>query len=229
MPGARRAFSRHMTEPIKVDIWSDVACPWCFIGKRKFEAAAEQFDGEVEVEFHSYELAPDTPVDYPGTHRDYLVSRGFPAEQIGAMDARVSAIAESVGLHYDFDANHPTRTLKAHELLHFAKAHGAQAAMKERLMQAYFERGEHVGRVEDLARMAGEVGLDEDAARRALESGEFAAAVQEDIRAAREIGVNGVPFFVFDMRYGVSGAQETATFLDVLNSVRAEKAVGPVD
>ena len=202
------AFSGVMSEPIKVDIWSDIACPWCFIGKRRFEAAAAEFDGEIEVEFHSYELAPDTPVDYPGTHRDYLESRGFPADQIGEMDARVTAIAQSLGLHYDYESNHPTRTLKAHELLHFAKAHGKQVEMKERLMQAYFERGEHVGRVADLVRMAGEIGLDEVAARAALESDEFATAVQEDISTARDIGVRGVPFFVFDMKYGVSGAQE---------------------
>lgn len=216
-----------MSEPIKVDIWSDVACPWCFIGKRKFEAAVAAFDGDVEVEYHSYELAPDTPVDYPGTHRDYLVSRGFPPEQIGAMDARVGAIAESVGLHYDFEANHPTRTLKAHELLHFAKARGRQSEMKERLMQAYFERGEHVGRIDDLVRMAGEVGLDEVEARAALESGAFADAVQEDIAAAREIGVQGVPFFVIDWKYGVSGAQETATFLEVLGNVKQERENAP--
>ena len=91
-------------------------------------------------------------------------------------------------------------------------------------MQAYFERGEHVGRIDDLVRMAGELGFDEDTARAALESGEFAAAVQEDISAARDIGVRGVPFFVFDMKVGVSGAQETATFLEVLNNVQAERA-----
>lgn len=216
------AFSKQ--PPIKVDIWSDVACPWCFIGKRKFEAAAAEFPGEVEVEYHSFELAPDTPENYPGTHADYLVSRGFPADQIAAMDARVSGVAASVGLAYDFEHNHPTRTLKAHELLHFAKAHGRQAAMKERLMQAYFERGEHVGRIDDLVGFAVEVGLDGGAARAALESGEFAQAVQDDIAQARAYGINGVPFFVIDGRYGVSGAQETEVLLEVLNNVKSENA-----
>jgi len=211
--------------PIKVDIWSDVACPWCFIGKRKFEAAADAFDGQVVVEYHSFELAPDTPEDYPGTHADYLVSRGFPADQIEAMDARVSGIAASVGLAYDYERNHPTRTLKAHELLHFAKAHGKQVEMKERLMQAYFERGEHVGRIDDLVGFAVEVGLDGAAARAALESGEYAEDVQADIAQARAYGINGVPFFVIDGRYGVSGAQETATLLEVLNNVKTENAV----
>jgi predicted DsbA family dithiol-disulfide isomerase len=214
-----------MSEPIKVDIWSDVACPWCFIGKRRFEAAVAEFDGEVEVEYHSYELAPDTPEDYAGSHQDYLVSRGFPADQVGAMDARVSGIASSLGLNYDYEHNHPTRTLRAHELIHFAKAHGRQVEMKERLMQAYFERGEHVGRVDELVRMAGEIGLDEAEAWAALESHEYAGAVQEDITAAREIGVTGVPFYVVDWKYGVSGAQETSTFLEVLGNVRTEREV----
>jgi len=216
-----------VSEPIKVDIWSDVACPWCYIGKRRFEQAVDAFDGEVEVVYHSYELAPDTPEDFPGTHEDFLVSRGFPADQIAAMDARVTAIAESVGLRYDYAANRPTRTLKAHELLHFAKAHGRQAVTKERLLQAYFERGEHIGRIDELVRMAGEVGLDERAAREALETGAYAAAVQEDIAVARDIGVRGVPFFVFDMRVGVSGAQEPETFLQVLRDVRSEDAGRP--
>lgn len=214
-----------MSEPIKVDIWSDVACPWCFIGKRRFEAAVTQFDGDVEIEYHAYELSPDTPEDYDGSHHDYLTSRGFPAHQVEEMDARVSGIAASVGLHYDFEHNHPTRTLLAHELIHFAKARGRQADMKERLMQAYFERGEHVGRLQELVRMAGEIGLDEVDARAALESHTYAAAVQEDIDAAREIGVTGVPFFVVDWKYGISGAQETATFLEVLGNVRTEREV----
>jgi len=210
--------------PVKVDIWSDVACPWCFIGKRRFEAAVAAFDGEVEVEFHSYLLAPDTPEDYPGTHEDYLVSRGFPREQIAAMDARVGGIAESVGLHYDMASNHPTSTVKAHQLIHYAKAHGRQAEMKERLMAAYFERGEHVGRVDELVRMAEEVGLDGAEARAALETERYLPAVQADFRQAAAYGINGVPFYVVQGKYGVSGAQPTELFLDVLHTVQAELA-----
>lgn len=213
-----------MTEPIKVDIWSDVACPWCFIGKRRFEAAVAQFDGEVEVEFHAFELSPDTPEDYQGTHAEYLASRGFPRDQIAAMDERIGSIAESVGLHYDFEHNHPTRTLKAHELIAFAKTQGLQAEMKERLMAAYFERGEHVGDIDELVRMAGEVGLDERGARAALETGVYAGNVQDDIAQARAYGIQGVPFFVIDEKYGVSGAQETQTFVDVLTDVASQRA-----
>jgi len=209
---------------IKVDIWSDVACPWCYIGKRRFEAALGDFDGEVEVEYHSYELAPDTPEDFEGTHKDYLVSRGFPAEQIDAMDARIIAIGQTLGLDYDYEANKPTRTLLAHELIHYAKARGRQAEMKERLMAAYFERGEHVGRVEDLVAIAEELGFDGADVRRSLESHEYAGDVQIDIAGAQSIGVRGVPFFVFDRKYAVSGAQESGTFLDVLNAVSQERA-----
>ncbi len=216
------AFTKR--EPIKVDIWSDVACPWCFIGKRRFEAAAEQFDGPVEVEFHSFLLAPDTPEDYPGTHEDYLAGRGFPREQIAMMDARVGGIAESVGLHYDMANNHPTSTVKAHQLIHFAKAHGKQAEMKERLLEAYFERGEHVGRIDDLVGFAAELGLDPDEAREALETERYLPDVEADFAQAAAYGINGVPFYVVDGKYGVSGAQETATFLEVLNNVKAEHA-----
>jgi len=208
-----------MAEPIKVDIWSDVACPWCYIGKRRFESAVAEFPGEVEVEYHSFELSPDMPEDFEGDHEEYLRSKGFPPEQLGAMLERVTQVAESVGLHYDYAANQPTNTLRAHELLHFAKAHGRQAEMKERLMSAYFVRGEHVGRIDELVRMAEELGLDGAAAREALVSRRYAAAVEADIRQAAAYGIRGVPFFVIDGRYGVSGAQESAVLLGVLSDV----------
>ena len=207
---------------VKVDIWSDVACPWCFIGKRRFEAAAEAFDGDVEVEYHAYELAPDAPEEFEGTHEDYLVGRGFPREQIDAMDARVASLAEGVGLHYDYARNRPTRTRLAHELIRLAKEHGRQAEMKDRLMSAYFERGEHVGRIDELVRIAEELGLDPAEARAALESGRYRADVEQDIAQAAAYGIRGVPFFVLDGKYGVSGAQETATFLQALRDVATD-------
>ena len=209
---------------VKVDVWSDVACPWCYIGKRRFEAAAAAFEGEVEIEYHAYELAPDAPEEFEGSHEDYLVGRGFPREQIDAMDTRVASLAEGVGLHYDYARNRPTRTLRAHELIRFAKEHGKQAEMKDRLMSAYFERGEHVGRIEELARIAGELGLDPDDARAALESGRYRQEVEQDIAQAAAYGIRGVPFFVLDGKYGVSGAQETVTFLQVLRDVSAESS-----
>jgi predicted DsbA family dithiol-disulfide isomerase len=213
-----------VTEAIKVDIWSDVQCPWCYIGKRKFEAGAEQFGGDVEIEYHSFELAPDTPVDFEGTPIDYLSQRkGIPVDQVEQMLARVTGIAAAVGLAYDYEHVHQTNTVKAHELIHYAKSKGRQLDMKERLLKAYFINGEHVGRIEDLADIAAEIGLDRDDVVRALESNEFLADVKADVALAGEYGIQGVPFFVIDGKYGVSGAQEAETFANVLSQVRSER------
>lgn len=208
---------------MKVDIWSDVQCPWCFIGKRKFEAAVAAFGQPVEVEFHSYLLNPEALVDYPGTTADYLSEKmGVSVEKVASMHERVTEIAASVGLKYDFANQIQTNTNKAHELLHWAKKFGKQVQLKERLMAAHFEEGLHVGRPEVLAQLAAEVGLDRAEALAVLESGEFSKAVKNDIAQASAYGITGVPFFVIDGKFGLSGAQETATFLEVLNKAAAE-------
>ncbi|GAB3407726.1 DsbA family oxidoreductase [Schumannella luteola] len=216
--------------PIKVDIWSDVQCPWCYIGKRRFETAAEAFGGDVEVEYHSFELAPDTPVDYEGTPVDYLSDRkGVSREQAGQMIQRVTGIAESVGLEYHYDDIHQTNTVLAHELLHWAKAQGRQLDLKERLLKAYFVDGRHVGRAEELADLAAEIGLDRDEALAALTDHRHLADVKADVAQAAAYGINGVPFFVIDGKYGVSGAQESATFQQVLETIAAERTASPAD
>ena len=135
----------------------------------------------------------------------------------------VTGVAANAGLDYDFDALQHTKTLKAHELLHFAKEQGLQLELSERLFRAYFTEGRHVGRVDELVELAAEVGLDADAARDALESGRFAAAVQADIAQAGAYGINGVPFFVIDGKYGVSGAQPAEVFSQVLTQVAGER------
>tara|TARA_R110000868_G_scaffold405206_1_gene684311 strand:- start:42819 stop:43472 length:654 start_codon:yes stop_codon:yes gene_type:complete len=213
-----------VSNSIKVDIWSDVQCPWCYIGKRKFEAAAAAFDGEVEVEYHSFELAPDTPVDYDGTPAQYLAERkGLPMPQVEQMIQRVTDIAASVGLEYHYEHVHQTNTIKAHELLHLAKEHGRQAEMKEGLLKAYFVDGGHVGRIPDLADLAADLGFDRDEVVDALESERYLPAVKADVAQADAYGISGVPFFVFEERYGVSGAQDTTVFADVLRQLSAEK------
>ncbi|MEO6943947.1 MAG: DsbA family oxidoreductase [Lacisediminihabitans sp.] len=213
-----------MSESIKVDIWSDVQCPWCYIGKRKFEKGAAQFGGDVDVEYHSYELAPDTPVDFDGTPIDYLSQRkGMPIAQVEQMLERVTGIAASVGLDYHYEDVHQTNTVKAHELIHYAKARGRQLDMKERLLKAYFVDGRHVGRIGDLADLAAEIGLDRDDVVRSLEANEYLADVKADVAQASEYGIQGVPFFVIDGKYGISGAQEAETFAKVLAQVRDEK------
>jgi len=213
-----------VSETIKVDIWSDVQCPWCYIGKRKFEAGAALFEGDVEVEYHSFELAPDTPVDFAGSPVDYLSERkGIPVAQVTEMLARVTGIAESVGLHYDYDSVHQTNTVISHELLHYAKAHGRQLDMKERLLKAYFVDGRHVGRIEDLADLAAEIGLDRADVVRALTAHEYLADVKADVAQANAYGIQGVPFFVIDGKYGISGAQDPEAFAGALRQAQADQ------
>jgi predicted DsbA family dithiol-disulfide isomerase len=211
--------------PVKVDIWSDVQCPWCYIGKRKFEAGAAEFGGSVDVEYHSFELSPDTPVDFDGTPSDYLSQKkGMTPGQVAEMLERVTGIAESVGLHYDYDSVHQTNTVIAHELLHYAKAHDRQLDMKERLLKAYFVEGLHIGRIEDLADLAAEIGLDRADVVRALTANEFLADVKADVALANEYGIQGVPFFVIEGKYGISGAQDPATFTQALNQILTERS-----
>jgi len=213
-----------VSEPIKVDIWSDVQCPWCYIGKRKFEDGAAQFGGDVEVEYHSFELAPDTPVDFDGSPKDFLSQRkGIAPDQVDMMLDRVTSIAKSVGLDYDYDHVHQTNTIKAHELLHFAKSKGVQLEMKEALLKAYFIDGGHVGRVADLAVIAASIGLDHDEVVEALEAQTYLADVKADVAQAQAYGIQGVPFFVIDGKYGISGAQEAAAFAGALEQARSER------
>jgi predicted DsbA family dithiol-disulfide isomerase len=214
-----------VTDAVKVDIWSDVACPWCYIGKRKFEEGARRAGVPVEVEYHSFELSPDTPVDFAGSTTDYLAERkGLGVDQVAAMLQHVTGIAATVGLHYDFDRVVHTNTVLAHELLHAAKAQGRQLETAEALFRAYFEQGRHIGRVDTLVEVAREVGLDADAVRTALESHEYLGGVHADQAQAVAYGINGVPFFVIDGRYGVSGAQDPDVFAGALTQVAAERA-----
>lgn len=219
-----------MTDAIKIDVWSDIACPWCYIGKRNLEkglaATADDDDApRVEVTFHSYELSPDTPVDFAGDEIDFLAGhKGMPREQVVEMLDRVTGIAADAGLAYRFDLLQHTNTVKAHELLHFAKTQGMQAQMAERLMAAYFTEGRHVGRIDDLVDLAAEAGLDGEEARAALESGRHVDDVRADQQQAAAYGIQGVPFFVIDGRYGVSGAQPADAFAQIARQVWAERA-----
>ncbi len=213
-----------METPIDVHVWFDIACPWCFIGKRRFEQAVRLFDGEVRVEYHSYELAPDTPVDFEGNEIDFLAGRKhMPRGQVQAMLGEMTELAASEGLHYDFSAVHHTKTLLAHQLVHHAKAQGKQVEMVERLLQAYFEQGRHVGRIDELVALAGEVGLDPVETRQVLADGVYAPAVQADLDAARQMGIDGVPFYAIDGRYAVSGAQNPDVFLRALTRADEER------
>ncbi|GAB3599004.1 DsbA family oxidoreductase [Microbacterium tumbae] len=218
-----------MSEPISIDIWSDIACPWCYIGKRNLEKGLEAVAGdddvpEVVVTFHSFELSPDTPVDFHGDEVDFLSGhKGMPREQVQQMLDRVTGVASEAGLEYRFDLLQHTNTVKAHELLHHAKAKGLQHEMEERLMSGYFTEGKHIGRIDDLVQLAVEVGLDAEEARAALESERFLPAVRQDQAQAQAYGIQGVPFFVIDGQYGISGAQPPATFESVLRDLWAKR------
>lgn len=205
---------------VDVQIWSDVACPWCYVGKRRFEQAVERFrseGGEVAVTYRSFELSPETPVDFEGDEVDFLAHhKGMARDQVVSMLAQMTALAADEGLDYDFGALQHTNTVLAHQLLHLARAHGLQESMKERLLAAYFVEGRHVGRVDDLADLAAEVGLDRSEVAAALGSDRFLDDVRADQQRATELGIRGVPFFVLDDRLGVSGAQDPDTFLGAL-------------
>jgi predicted DsbA family dithiol-disulfide isomerase len=218
-----------MSAAIIVDVWSDVVCPWCFIGKRRLERGVELYREQggtldVEVTYHSFLLAPDTPPDFDGSVAEFLARhKGLPAGQVRQMLDQVTQIAAQEGLTYDFDAAQHTTTLTAHELIHHAAAHGKQDAMVEGLFRAYFEHGRHIGRADDLVALAVEVGLDEAEVRAVLEDRRYADAVEQDFAQARAYGISGVPFFVVDGRYGVSGAQDAAVFAQALRQVTSER------
>lgn len=223
-----------MTDAIKIDVWSDIACPWCYIGKRNLEAGLAEASGDddapaVEVTFHSFELSPDTPVDFEGSEADYLAAhKGVSASQVGQMLDRVTGVAAAAGLAYRFDLLRHTNTVKAHELLHFAKDNDLQAQTAERLMSAYFTEGRHLGREDELVALAADVGLDPDAAREALQSGRYLPAVRADQAQAAAYGITGVPFFVIDGKYGVSGAQPAEAFAQIVRQVWAERGESAV-
>lgn len=224
-----------MSEPIKIDVWSDIACPWCYIGKRNLEkglaaTAGDDDAPQVEVEFHSFELSPDTPVDFEGNEVDYLsLHKGISREQAQQMMDRVTGVAAEAGLGYRFDLLHHTNTVKAHELLHFAKAQGRQLDVAERLMSAYFIEGRHLGHIDELVAVAEEAGLDAAEARSALESHRYLSDVRADQQQAAEYGINGVPFFVLDGKYGVSGAQPPEAFAQITRQLWAERGEAPSD
>jgi predicted DsbA family dithiol-disulfide isomerase len=218
-----------MSESIKVDVWSDVACPWCYIGKRKLENAISAFSAEgsqtpIQVEYHSFLLNPDMPIDYEGSQTDYLAEhKGMPRDQVISMTERLVGIAASVGLKYDMEHMHMTNTVLAHQLLQYAKTQGKQVEMKERIMSAHFVEALHVGRIDVLAQLAAEVGLDRAEVMRVLESGEYLQAFEADIEQARAYGISGVPFFVIDGKYGISGAQNPETFVGAFNQILEER------
>jgi predicted DsbA family dithiol-disulfide isomerase len=197
------------------------------VGKRRLEDALARFDhaGDVEVVWRAFELNPSAPAAYHGDNVDRLAKKyGVPREQAAAMNDRVTRIADDEGLSFRLDIARPGNTFDAHRLLHLAAERGVQGALKEELLAAYQTRGEAIGDHEVLVRAAVAVGLDEAEAQSVLSSARYADEVRADERAAEEIGVTGVPFFVFDGRYAVSGAQPSDVLVQLLERTWSERA-----
>jgi len=217
---------------LQIDIWSDIACPWCLIGKRRFDRALAAFPhrDQVSVTYRSFQLDPSLPESWDGTETDYLAQvKGLDPAQVRQMLAQVTSVAAEEGLHYDFDALVVANSLKAHRLLHAARRAdegGTGAAvtvrLKEALLTGHFERGLDIGDDDSLVALAVDAGLPGAAAREALSDPALERAVQEDLAAARRLGIQGVPFYVLDGRYGISGAQPTEAFAQALAQVWAE-------
>jgi predicted DsbA family dithiol-disulfide isomerase len=195
---------------VKVEIWSDVVCPWCYVGKRHFEEALSRFPhrDEVVVEWKSFELDPNSPPVVDMTMSQILQRKyGMSEAQADEANAKMTALAAGVGLEYHLDRVQAGNTFDAHRLIHLAAAHDLGDAMKERLLAAYFTEGQAIGDRAVLVALAVEVGLDRAEAERVLAGDQFASEVRNDEARAVALGASGVPFFVIDEAYGVSGAQ----------------------
>jgi predicted DsbA family dithiol-disulfide isomerase len=204
---------------VDVEIWSDIACPWCYIGKRRFEAALGQFEhrDDVRVTWRSFELDPSAPREREGDRATRLAAKyGLTVERAREMEQHLTDMAAGEGLDFRFDIARSGATFDAHRLVHLAQEHGLQDPMKERLLRAYFTEGELVGDHETLVRLGVEVGLEEDEVRHTLASDRYAEQVREDERMAAEFGISAVPTFVVDRSLGASGAQPPEALLELL-------------
>lgn len=204
---------------MKVEIFSDIACPWCYIGKRRFEEALAAFEhkDDVEITWRSYQLDPSLPEHYDGSELDYLASsKGMPRGQVAVMFEQVKAQAASVGLQYDFDDLVVANSFTAHRFIHLAKQHGKADEAEELLFSGHFEHGKDIGSSDYLTELGAQLELPENQVAELFTSDVFADDVRSDITEARSIGVSGVPFFVFERTYGLSGAQPSETFTKVL-------------
>jgi predicted DsbA family dithiol-disulfide isomerase len=210
---------------MRVEIWSDVVCPWCYIGKRRFERALERFDGaaDVDVEWRSFQLDPTRPTGVREPLDVSLAAKlGGTVEQARAMNARVAGLAAVEGLEYHFETYMVVNTFDAHRVTHVAKSLGLGPQAHEGLLRAQLVEGEVLDDPTTLARLGAEIGVPDIETRRVLATDAFAADVRADVREAQALGATGVPFFVFDRRYGVVGAQESDVFLRALEAARDE-------
>lgn len=215
---------------MKIEVWSDFVCPFCYIGKRRLEHALEQFShrDEIALEYKSYELDPKAVSD-PGKsiHEIMAQKMGSTVEKAKSMNDNLAQQAAEVGLTYHFDSMEHTNTLDAHRVAKYAAKQDKGKEMTERLLKAYFTDSEHIGDPDTLKKLAEEIGLDGSAVNTLLQTDDYRAQVRADEEEAKQIGVEGVPFFVFAEKYAVSGAQSTAAFTEVLEKVWQEQQAKP--
>jgi predicted DsbA family dithiol-disulfide isomerase len=210
---------------VKVEVWSDVVCPWCYVGKRRLESAVAQFGEPVELEFKSFELDPAAPRVREGSNAERLRAKyGWSEEELDAMQTRIKGIGAGEGIDLRVEDTRSGNSFDAHRLLHLAKERGLQSELKERLMRAYFTEAEPIGEPEVLARLAVEVGLDADEVAEVLAGDRYADAVWADEQLAAQLGISGVPFFVVGGRYAISGAQPAELILQALETASREEA-----
>lgn len=211
---------------MKVEIWSDYQCPFCYIGKRRFEDALNQFENkaQVEVEFRSFELNPEAERHINMSQNEMLAKKyGMSQAQVEANSQNLTQQAAELGLDYHLDKVVLTNSFDAHRLMHLAESKGKGQEMNERLFKAYFTEGKHIGDHATLASLAEEVGLEKQEVESMLVGTAFTAEVRGDEQEGSVLGITGVPFFVINRKYGISGAQPAEAFLDMLKKVWAEE------
>ncbi len=217
---------------MKIEVWSDYVCPFCYIGKRRLEMALEKFahKDEVEILFNSYELDPNTPREISQSIHEIIAGKyGVSVDEAKRMNEGIRQQAAEVGLTFNFDTMIPANTFDAHRLTHFAKTQNKDKELTEKLLHAYFTESKHLGDHKILADIAAEAGIDRNEALTFLADEEaLADEVRRDEQTAQQMGVRGVPFFVINQKYGISGAQPTETFLSALEKVWQEEQSGTV-
>jgi predicted DsbA family dithiol-disulfide isomerase len=217
---------------MKIDVWADVMCPWCYMGKRRLEEAVRSFTDashtehrRIEVEFHSFELAPELP---PGQTQSVLnfnvANRGMSPDQAATLLQEVTERGRGLGLDLNFNTALLTNTSRAHQLIHYSKAHGKQLEAAEAVFAAYFTHGHNLSDLEQLGQIAESIGLDREDAVRALQAEEHLEAVRSDQAAAGSYGIRSVPFFVIDGKYGLAGLQDASVLTEALDMAWSERA-----
>lgn len=211
---------------MQIEIWSDVVCPFCYIGKKRLEEALAQFPDreKVKIVWRSFQLDPQSMPIGTQAYGDYLKEKkGMSEEQLEKTFQRVSQMGKSVGIDFHFEKAIVANSYHAHRLLHLAKSLGVQNEAKELLLKAHFNEGENIADHATLLRIGKQVGIAEEDINAVMQSNQFAEEVDEDLYEAYQVGVRGVPFFVFDRKFAISGAQETALFLQTLEKANAQQ------